>query len=178
MPYVPKELRTPVLTAFHDHLGHVGAKHMAGVLARRFYWPRMYQDAFAYCTECHEGTLAKPPMRRPRRPKGPELGTYPFDVLYCDILSMAPTHDYVKGGAGYDKLLIYVDSLTRWVEAMPFNGDPTSEQGLDADLVRVRGQRPDQLGAGHSAPPVRARGHATANTTITSDFAVGGGPKL
>ena len=34
------------------------------------------------------------PHAHPRRPVGPTVGQYPFDVLYADILSMAKTHDY------------------------------------------------------------------------------------
>ena len=62
---------------------------------------------------------------------------YPFDLLYVDVLDMADTHDYVKGVSGYRKLLVFVDHLTRWVEAVPFHTDPTSEQVLDAFMTHV-----------------------------------------
>ena len=57
--------------------------------------------------------------------------------MLCDVLSVTPTKGFVKGEKGYDKLLIFMDSLTRWVEAIPFNGDPTSEDVLDAFLTVV-----------------------------------------
>jgi len=50
---------------------------------------------------------------------------------------MAQTTDYVKGGAGYDKLLIFIDSLSRWIEAEPLNGDPNSEQALHVFMSSV-----------------------------------------
>jgi hypothetical protein len=59
------------------------------------------------------------------------VGEYPFDIVYCDILCIAPTHDYVKGKADYDKLIVFVDSLTRWIEAHPVNGDPSADDVLD-----------------------------------------------
>ena len=57
--------------------------------------------------------------------------------MYVDVLAMANTHDYVTGETGYRKLLVFVDALTRWVEAVPFNSDPTTEQVLDAFMTHV-----------------------------------------
>jgi hypothetical protein len=75
------------------------------------------------------------------------VGENPFDIVYCDILSMAPTHDYVKGKAGFDKLIVFVDSLTRWIEARPVNGDPSADDVLDIFLTLVvsRHDLPRQL---------------------------------
>jgi len=50
---------------------------------------------------------------------------------------MAPTHDFIKGERGYSKLLVFVNSLSRWIEATPFNTDPTSEQVLHTYLSDV-----------------------------------------
>ena len=50
-------------------------------------------------------------------------------VLYAATLS--PT------AALFRKLLVFADSLTRWVEAVPFHSDPTSEQVLDAFMTHV-----------------------------------------
>ena len=93
-------------------------------------------DVANHVASCHECTLAKR-TRRSRQSTGPKHGHYPFDLLYVDVLDMAETHDYVAGKSGYSKLLVFVDALTRWVEAVPFNGDPTSEQVLDAFLQHV-----------------------------------------
>jgi phosphopantetheine adenylyltransferase len=82
------------------------------------------QDVAEYVRGCHECTLAKAPIKTLTQPTGPTVGTYPFDVVSCDILSMAPTHDFVKEQTGFDKLVVFVDSLTRWIEAQPVNGDP------------------------------------------------------
>jgi hypothetical protein len=110
---------------------------MCRLLRARVYWPKLSQDVADYVRECHECTLGKPPMRTLAQPSGPQVGAYPFDIVYCDILSMAPTHDYVKGKSGYDKLVVYVDSLTRWIEAHPVNGDPSSEDVLDIFMELV-----------------------------------------
>ena len=50
---------------------------------------------------------------------------------------MAETADFVSGGAGFDKLLVFVDLLTRWVEATPFNGPPSTEDVLDAFITQI-----------------------------------------
>ena len=136
-PYIPSELRWPFMTAFHDRLGHPGTWRMQQILRKRYYWPNMTLDIKQYVAECHECTLGKRHPRRAANPKGPPIGSYPFDLLYCDVVSMAPTHDYVEGGTGYSKMLTFVDSLSRWVEAIPFNKDPTSEQVLDAFMTSV-----------------------------------------
>jgi hypothetical protein len=37
----------------------------------------------------------------------------------------------------FDKLMVFADSLSRWVEAVPCKGDPTAEQVLDAYATHV-----------------------------------------
>jgi len=135
--YVPASLRQLYLISFHEHLCHLGANRMAQVLRARYYWPGQSKDISTHVRECHECTLAKPPFRRPAAPKGPPVGSYPFDRVFVDVVSMAPTHDYIKGEQGYSKLLVFIDSLSRWIEAIPFNTDPTSEQVLHAYLSDV-----------------------------------------
>jgi hypothetical protein len=135
--YVPIAARESMLVAFHDHFGHHSRNPMERALKLRHYWPGMDRDVYSHCASCHECTLGGHLRLRNRRPRGPKLGHYPFDLLYVDMLDMAPTHDFESGVLGYDKLLVFVDSLTRWVEAIPFNGDPTSEQVLDAFMTHV-----------------------------------------
>ena len=138
VPFVPASLRPAILTAYHDRLGHPSANRTAALIRERYYWPNLAQEAIAHVSECHECTLAKHGNRRPRHPIGPTLGHYPFDVLYCDILDMAQTHDYDKvAKTGATKLVVFVDSLSRWVEAIPVHGAPTSAQVLDIFMTHV-----------------------------------------
>lgn len=131
VPWVPESLRHQLLTAFHDRMGHQSRDRTYAALAARYYWPGMQRNAHNHVNQCHECTLAKP-GHRPRQPKGPTVGQYPFDVLYADIVDMVDSHDYdAESGAGCRKLIVFVDSLTRWVEAIPVHRDPTSEQVLD-----------------------------------------------
>ena len=137
LPFVPDEMREPLMSAFHYQLGHAGAVRVFDMLRTRYYWPGMRKDIDVHVAECHECTLAKPPPRRARTARPPKVGTYPFDLLFCDIVDMEETHDYDDKGKGYSKLIVFVDSLSRWVEAVPCHGAPTSEQVLDAFLTHV-----------------------------------------
>ena len=131
VPYVPAKLRLPLITAFHDRMGHASRDRVRIALQQRFYWPNLGREVSDYVSECHECTMAKPPPTRGRNPVGPTVGRYPFDLLYTDILDMADTHDYTKEGAGFRKLVVFADSLSRWVEAVPVHKDPTSAEILD-----------------------------------------------
>ena len=101
-------------------------------LRHRFYWPGLWKDVIDHVNECHECTMAKRLPKPHAHPVRPGTGRYPFDVLIADIVHMAPTAD-----GKYDKLIVFADSLTRWVEAVPCKGDPTSEQVLDAFMHEV-----------------------------------------
>ena len=128
VPYVPTKLRSALITAFHDRMGHASRDRVKGALQKRYYWPKMGQDIEDHVAECHECTLAKYPNTRGRDPVGPPVGRYPFDILYTDVLDLADTHDYTPEGAGYRKLVVFADSLSRWVEAVPVHKEPTAAE--------------------------------------------------
>lgn len=132
VPIAPASLHHALITAFHDRAGHGSTNRTLGLLRARYYWPDMSRQVHEHVMECHECTLAANTSSRPRQPTGPTLGHYPFDVLYADIVDMARTHDYdAATGAGASKLVVFVDSLSRWVEAIPVHRSPTSSQILD-----------------------------------------------
>ena len=116
------------MTAFHDNMGHANYQRVRIAIQQRCYWPKMGKEIEEHVTGCHECTMAKPPSTRGKNPVGPTVGRYPFDLLYADILDMANTHDYTKEGKGYRKLVVFADSLSRWVEAIPVHKDPTSAE--------------------------------------------------
>jgi hypothetical protein len=133
-PVLPSTFRQTVLMAFHDRLGHPNRDRVLSILKRAFWWPGMDSDANQYVKRCHECTLAKLMKTNPMAPptSTPSLGTYPFDVVYCDVLSMAPTIDYDASlGKGYAKLIVFIDSLSRWVEVEKLHSDPSSAQVFD-----------------------------------------------
>ena len=132
VPYVPQALRTPLMVAFHERMGHASKDRVAAALRRRYFWPKLTQDVADHIADCHECTLAKTPNVRNRNPVGPTVGRYPFDLVYADILDMTDTYDYnADTGSGYRKLAVFVDSLSRWAEAIPLHKEPTAAELLD-----------------------------------------------
>jgi hypothetical protein len=61
--YVPEALRHSYTVAVQDHAGHLGVEQMCRLLRSCVNWPQMAADVASYVHECHECTLAKPPMR-------------------------------------------------------------------------------------------------------------------
>ena len=105
---------------------------MRDLLAQRYYWPGLGADCAAHVQQCHECTLAKGwPHKTRTTPVRSDLGQYPFDEIVADIEVLPASED------GFTHLVVFVDTLTRWVEAVPFKGDPSSEQVLDAFLREV-----------------------------------------
>ena len=64
--------------------------------------------------ECHECTFARQAHRKATHPTRPTVGAYPFDSVVCDITAMTMSND-----GRFDKLMVFADSLSRWVEAIP-----------------------------------------------------------
>ena len=139
LPFVPLSLRDAIIASFHDHLGHASYSRTLSMIGARYYWPSLCQDVARYVGECHECTLAKRPPRRGRASRGLDVGHYPFDVLFADILDMAKPEGYDASDphSGASKLIVFADSLSRWVEAIPLHSDPTSEQVLDIYMEHV-----------------------------------------
>ena len=127
--WVPESLRSDVVRAFHDQCNHRGREATYQAIRRVVYWPGMFDEVADHILRCHPCSFAKRPNRRQGRSFTPDVGTYPFDCLVCDVLDMSshigPT------ARGHTKLVVFADSLSRWVEAIPVKGEPTSEEILD-----------------------------------------------
>ena len=98
-------------------------------MRRSVYWPGMHGDVADHVLRCHECAFAKRPNRPQGRSHTPAVGTYPFDCLVCDVLDM--TSHLGATPRGHTKLVVFADSLSRWVEAIPVSSDPTSAEVLD-----------------------------------------------
>ena len=137
--WIPQSLTDDVLHAFHDQSGHRHRHATFEALRRAVYWPGMFDSVVDHCLRCHECAFAKrltgTAAHRQGESTRPAVGTYPFDCLVCDVLDMT-----TKLGAtprGNTKLVVFADSLTRWVEAIPVASDPTSEEILDLFITHV-----------------------------------------
>ena len=123
--WIPKTCREAFLVAYHDRLGHQSRDRVYQLMQKAVFWPGMSTDVGIHVLECHECTFSKKGSRQHGATRPPEVGLYPFELLIADVLSMRETED------GYKKVLIYADSLTRWIEAIPLKKDPTSAEVLD-----------------------------------------------
>lgn len=130
--YVPKEHRTYMMTAAHDHNGHRGFFGTRALLAQRFWWPEMEKDINLFvktcqpCQERQQQLVRIPPIQT----RTPGL----FEVMHADIMHMTPASNgckyiiqgreavasWVEGRALRDEkartiaLWMYEDILCRW----------------------------------------------------------------
>ena len=89
--------------------GHFGIERTASALARRFFWPRMYQEVKQYvrgCTSCHR---AKPFNQRPYGLLQPlEIPAERWKRINIDFIVKLPT-----SSSGNDTIITFIDGLTK-----------------------------------------------------------------
>ena len=119
--WVPPSLQQAYLHAYHDQLGHRGRSSCWEALRRVAYWPGMFDHVAEHILRCHECATTKG-LPRQGSAVVPDVGEYPFDGMVVDLVTMNDS-----GSAdGYKKLMVFADSLSRWVEAVPLKGEPTA----------------------------------------------------
>ena len=129
--WIPAACRQQFLIAFHDQLGHPSQERMYKLMQRSVYWPGMSSDVIEHATSCHECSFSKKGSRKHGMTRPPQVGSYPFEIMIADILSMKKTED------GYTKIIIFACSLSRWIEAIPLKKDPSSKEILDIFMHHV-----------------------------------------
>jgi hypothetical protein len=92
--YVPKDKRTYMMTAAHDHNGHRGFFSTKSLLTQRFWWPEMERDINQFVKTCHpcqerQKQLVKIPLSKTHTPSI-------FEVLHADIMHMTPASNGCK----------------------------------------------------------------------------------
>ena len=127
--WIPADLQHDVIRAFHDQAGHRTRHHTYEAMRRSVYWPGMHDAVADHVIRCHECAFAKRPNRHQGRHYRPDVGTYPFDCLVCDVLDMSSHRGPTS--RGNTKLVVFADSLSRWVEAIPVAAEPDSAEVLD-----------------------------------------------
>ena len=130
--YVPKEKRTYMMTAAHDHNGHRGFSATRSLLCQRFWWPEMERDINQFVKTCH--SCQERQMQLVRIPLVPTYTPSIFEILHADIMHMTPAsngHKLIAHGrcrytswaearalrdekARSIALWIYEDILCRW----------------------------------------------------------------
>ena len=109
-----------ILSACHSMIcgGHFSAhKTSRKVLDSGFYWPTLFKDAYLYCKACDKCQRFGGLGRRHEMPQQPMLFCEVFDVWGIDFMGPFPL------SSGFTYILLAVDYLSRWVEAIPTRKD-------------------------------------------------------
>jgi hypothetical protein len=113
---VPREERLEILKKCHsmEYGGHYSHfRTQAKVWSRRFYWPEMHEDTKIYVASCPECQKTGNICQRNSMPLKYNLQIDLFDVWGIDF--MGP----FKNSHGYEYILVMVDYVSKWVEAVP-----------------------------------------------------------
>ena len=109
---VPEKLRSDMVKAFHDDLGHQGWDRTLSLMKRRLYWPGMDKFISNQIEECGRC------IRRKSLPKRAAemvniVSTAPMEVVCIDYLSLE------RSKGGYENILVMTDHYTRYAQAIP-----------------------------------------------------------
>ena len=112
----PSQIRAQVLSVAHEGAisGHFAVKRTIAKVREYFYWPRLMTDVESYCKSCIVCQRRKPNPTRPHHPLQQDGVGEPLQKVTVDILAFErPTEQ------GNRYLLVVVDTLTKWAEAIP-----------------------------------------------------------
>ena len=99
------------LKAYGGH--HTGDRTAHKVLQSGFYWPTLFKDARKFVFSCDECQRIGNISRHQEIPMNYSLVIEPFDVWGFDYMGPFPASN------GYTHILVAVDYVTKWVEAIP-----------------------------------------------------------
>jgi hypothetical protein len=103
---------------YHCHTGPVGghaasSKTQAKILQAGLFWPTMFKDVFHYVKSCDPCQKTGKMTRRHEMPQQGILEVELFDVWGIDFIGPLPS------SKGYKHILVAVDYVSKWVEAIP-----------------------------------------------------------
>jgi transposase InsO family protein len=108
---LPESLKTNVLEAVHDQVGHQGAEKTLQLARGRCFWPGMASDVERYCRECQRCILAK--AKTVKTTMGSLIAKKPLEVLAMDYTLLEP------GTGGLENVLVLTDVFTKFTQAIP-----------------------------------------------------------
>ena len=122
---VPRKLVPKVLEMAHDNTmaGHFGTRRTLLRVRRQFYWMGINADIRAWCRSCQICCARKPKPAVAHHAAQRQLVTEPLQRVAVDILG--PIEPPTKNGNRY--VLVVVDYLTKWAEALPMTSQTAEE---------------------------------------------------
>ncbi len=113
---VPHSKTEVVIQLAHAHplAGHLGAANTTQRIRDRFHWPGLEAEVKRFCQACpvYQKTSPKPPPPTPLIPL--PIIEVPFERIGMDLVGPLP-----KSARGHEHILVIVDYVTRYPEAIP-----------------------------------------------------------
>jgi transposase InsO family protein len=109
---LPAVLKSKVLTAVHDDMGHQCAERTYSLLSDRCYWAYMAKEVGDYCTECSRCVLGKAGKTK-KTMIGSLLAKKPLDIVSIDFTVLE------KGVDNIENVLVITDVFTKFTQAVP-----------------------------------------------------------
>ena len=122
---VPRKLVPRVLEMAHDNTmaGHFGTKRTLLRVRGQFYWMGINADVRSWCRSCQVCCARKPKPAVAHHAAQRQLVTEPLQRVAVDILG--PIDPPTEKGNRY--VLVIVDYLTKWAEALPMVNQTAEE---------------------------------------------------
>ena len=146
---VPQCKRNSLISKYHDNMvggGHQGLDRTYAALVVKYHWVKMYSQIQKYIATCDVCQRTK--KRHPRPPPlTPMPVVPPLHRWHMDFLQLKTTPE------GFRYLLLFVDSGSRWCEAIPTKRQDAetvakhlyetivTRFGVPAEIVSDRGQQ-------------------------------------
>lgn len=127
---VPKRYHNHVLQLGHSIVwsGHLGFMKTLRRIAKRFFWPGMFNEVKEYCKKCADCQLAAT-----RTPAVAPLGSIPAVSTPFDRIGVDVVGPVVKSQKGNRFILVICDYAIRYLEAYPLK-EVTAKQVANALL--------------------------------------------
>jgi hypothetical protein len=113
---IPEEEVKSVIYHCHSspYGGHAGAdKTQAKILQAGFFWPTLFRDVYCYVKSCDACQKTGKITKRNEMPQQGIQEVELFDVWGIDFIGPLPS------SRGYTYILVAVDYVSKWVEAVP-----------------------------------------------------------
>ena len=114
---VPHSRKPEIMHTYHDNLlaGHKGTQITYNKIHSRYYWKNLFFDVDNYCKTCDE-CAKKKVLQEPKAPLLPIPCISPFEKIGMDLVGPLPKTDL-----GNTHILVFIDYLTKWTEAIPLS---------------------------------------------------------
>ena len=113
---VPESDQRDIIRFCHSEAcgGHFSAKKTtAKIFQCGYFWPSVFKDAFEFCKSCDRCQKLGKVTARNEMPQQPILVLEVFDCWGIDFMGPFPKSN------GYEYILVAVDYVSKWVEAIP-----------------------------------------------------------